>query len=475
MIASKFFRSVAVGTVAGLLLGATGCAERQAPVTPEEARAIAADAYVFAWPHVDNYRAMYRASIDSADPGFKASFNRIANVARVFGPEDRIVTTPNSDTPYSWLYLDLRGEPMVLTLPEIEPDRYYSVQLVDMHTFNVGYLGTRTTGNGGGQFLVAGPLWAGPTPGGIDTVIHSDTDYMLALYRTQLFGPGDLEAVQVIQSGYQVQPLSALLGRTPPIATPPVAWPLPTSDMMDTPAIFSYLDALLPFAPALPSEEEMMDRFARIGVAPGETFDLAAFPPAIQRAIRDGVLDGQQRIDALAARVAAGELNSTELFGTRAFLGDHYPLYSAVGAKIGLYGNSKDEAYYPVYFRDAQDEPLDASLHRYTLTFPQDGLPPARAFWSLTMYDATSQLLVANPIHRYLINSAMLPDLVRGPDGSVTIYVQRESPGAAREPNWLPAPDGAFFAVLRLYLPEPAAFDGSWPLPKMEQAGDAAH
>jgi len=474
MTDSRTLRFAAVVGMAGVLLGTAACGERQEPLTPEEARAIAAEAFVFAWPHVDNYRSMYRAAIDSTDPGFKAPFNHIANVARVFGPEDKIVTTPNSDTPYSWLYLDLRGEPMVLTLPQIDSNRYYSVQLIDMHTFNVAYLGTRTTGNGGGQFVVAGPLWNEPTPPGIDTVIHSDTDFMLALYRTQLFGPDDLEAVEEIQAGYRVQPLSAFLGRTPPIPPPPIAWPRPTADMMETPAIFAYLDALLPFAPAPPSEEEMMDRFARIGIGPGETFDLGAFPPEIQQAIRDGVLDGQQRIDAEAARVAAGELNSTEVFGTRAFLGDHYPLYSAVGAKIGLYGNSKDEAYYPAYFRDAQDEPLDASVHRYTLTFPQEGLPPVRAFWSLTMYDATTQLLVANPIHRYLINSPMLPDLVRGPDGSVTIYVQHASPGAAREPNWLPAPDGPFFAVLRLYLPEPSAFDGSWPLPKMEQAGDAA-
>ncbi|MGE0369505.1 MAG: DUF1214 domain-containing protein, partial [Candidatus Dadabacteria bacterium] len=174
-----------------------------------------------------------------------------------------------------------------------------------------------------------------------------------------------------------------------------------------------------------------------------------------------GISDAKEAM----AEAAASTSSSEDAFGTRAMLGDNY-LLRAVAAKLGIYGNTKEEAVYVIYTKDAEGNPLDASAHDYTLTFPKDGLPPAKAFWSVTMYDAKTQLLVANPINRYLINSPMLPELKFAEDGSLTIYMQDESPGAEKEANWLPAPSGPFYAVLRIYWPEESVLDHKWEAPK---------
>src|SRR5580692_1240708 len=171
MLKSLSLLALAVALAFGPLSNSTA---RAADATPDEARAIAKEAYVYGFPLVDNYRVEYSYFEDRQDPDFKAPWNQIANISRVFTPADTAVQTPNSDTPYSWLGLDLRAEPIVLTLPPIEKKRYYSVQLTDAYTFNFAYLGTRTTGNDGGSYLVAGPNWKGPTPKGVKKVIRSE-------------------------------------------------------------------------------------------------------------------------------------------------------------------------------------------------------------------------------------------------------------------------------------------------------------
>jgi len=137
---------------------------------------------------------------------------------------------------------------------------------------------------------------------------------------------------------------------------------------------------------------------------------------------------------------------------------------------LGIYGNTKQEAMYPMYKADAAGQPLDAAKHRYTVHFAPGQLPPVHAFWSLTMYQMPSSLLVANPLNRYLINSPMLADLKRDADGGLTLYIQRESPGTGKESNWLPAPAGPFACVLRLYWPKEAALSGTWQAPPMRRA-----
>jgi len=166
--------------------------------------------------------------VDPSSPEYKGPWNgKVNNTARVFTPEDKAMQTPNSDTPYSHLGLDLRTEPMVLTVPAVEKDRYYSLEFNDLYTFIFGYVGTRATGNDAGNFLVAGQGWKGQKPAGIKAVFRSETEYAFTFYRTQLFGPSDIENVGKVQAGYRVQPLSTFLGKPAPAAAPTVEFMKP--------------------------------------------------------------------------------------------------------------------------------------------------------------------------------------------------------------------------------------------------------
>jgi hypothetical protein len=329
-------------------------------------------------------------------------------------------------------------------------------------------LGSRTTGNDGGHFLIAGPGWKGDVPNGITKMIRSETELVIAVYRTQLFNPGDIGNVKAVQAGYKVQPLSAFLGQPAPRAAPAIDFikPLTREEITKSPKIFQQLNFVLQFCPTHPSELELMGRFAKLDIGAGKTFDWDKFSPAIQAAVAQGIADAWADFAELKARAETGEVSSGDVFGTREHLQNNY-LYRMGGAVMGIWGNSAEEAMYPTYMVDADGQKLDGA-HRYTLRFAPGQLPPANSFWSLTMYELPASLLVANPINRYLLNSPMLPDFVRDADGGITLYIQHESPGKTREPNWLPAPDGPFNLVMRLYWPKPEALDGTWKLPPLQ-------
>lgn len=453
-----------------------GCSAVQQPaptgqqgLPPEAARAIAKDAYIYGFPMATNYETMYKQAINTGNPDYRAPFNVLTNSANVATPDDKFVVTPNSDTPYSYLWMDLRTEPIIVTMPKIEKNRYYSGQLIDLYTYNFAYIGTRSYGNDGGVFMIAGPGWKGDTPRGVKAVFNSETEFAYLLFRTQLFNPADLPNVKKIQAGYTTQPLSKFVKQPAPPTAVSVTWPAPTADMLTTPALFPYVNFLLQFCPTNPAETDLMARFAKLGIGAGKTFDFAKLSPEMQKAVTDGIADAQNDMGALMKQVNADQVSSAQMFGTRAFLNGNY-LYRYAGAKLGLYGNSGEEAIYYGYFVDANHQPLDASKSDYVLTFPKGQLPPANAFWSLTMYDGKSQFLVANPIKRYLLNSTTLKSFKYGADGSLTIYVQKSAPAASKESNWLPAPDGPFYAVLRLYMPTSDVVTGKWQKPLMQPA-----
>jgi hypothetical protein len=436
-------------------------------LSPQEARQIAKEAYIYGFPLVINYETLHKQALDTNGHDYRAPLNTIASLADVATPEDRFVITPNSDTPYSFLWMDLRTEPTVVTMPKIDGSRYYSGQLIDLYIFNFAYLGTRAFGNDGGNFLVVGPGWSGTTPNGIKAVLSSETEFAYILFRTQLFNPGDLGNVKGIQAGYKAQPLSKFLGQHAPAAAPAVTWPAPTSEALTSPALFNYLNFMLQFCVIHPSETDLMKRFAKLNIGAGKKFDFAELSPELQKAVTDGITDVGQDAGAVMKKINAEEISSSDMFGTREFLKNNY-LYRFMGAKLGLYGNSGEEAIYLAYFIDAKQQPLDTAKSRYTLVFPKGQLPPAKAFWSLTMYDGKTQFLVANPLKRYLLNSTMLNSFVYGADGSLTLYVQKDSPGTANEPNWLPAPDGPFYAILRTYIPDAVVQNGTWKKPAMQ-------
>jgi hypothetical protein len=451
-----------------LMLGGLSPRGHAADPTSAEARAIAKLAYIYGFPLVDGYRIQYAYFVDVKGPEYKGPWNQLASTARVFTPDDKTVQTPNSDTPYSTAGLDLRAGPIVLTVPPIEKSRYFSVQLVDLYTFNFDYIGSRSTGNDGGSYLIAGPGWHGAVPKEIKKVIRSETELVLAVYRTQLLNAADIDNVKKIQAGYKVQRLAEFTGQPAPAPAPPINFIKPLTPDAEKTSLeyFSVLNFILSFCPTHASEKALMARFAKIGVGAGKDFNAANLSPENRAAIAQGMADAWTEFAQFKKNeVDTGKVTSGDLTGTRAHLKNNY-LYRMSSAVIGIYGNSKAEAMYPFYAADSDGRPLTGA-NRYTVRFAPNELPPVNAFWSLTMYEMPASLLVANPLNRYLLNSTMMQQFVRDADGGLTLVIQNESPGKDRVANWLPAPKGPFLVVMRLYWPKEAALDGTWKQPPM--------
>jgi hypothetical protein len=474
----KIKTSTTLGSALLCVLAATlvtGCEKKSANEVAapgiEETKAIAEEGFIYGLPIVMNYAVMYEYAVDRNSGQFKAPFNQINNEARVFTYKDTAVITPNSDTPYSILWLDLRAEPIVLSVPAVKKPRYYSVMLCDGNTFNFGYIGSRATGTEPGDYMVVGPDWKGDTPAGIKKVFHSSTQFAAVAYRTQLFNPADMPNVVKIQSGYKVQPLSAFLKQPAPPAAPAIDFPKANAELVKQ-NFFSYLDFALQFAPAGPEEVAIRTKLASIGIGPGKTFEMKDLSAEHRAAVLLGMKQGEEKIEQY---LTTGQKNINgwkvgSLFGDRGFYSGDW-LKRAAAAKGGIYGNDAIEAMYPMTKTLANGEELDGSKHNYTLTFAKGQFPPVNAFWSVTMYDGKSQLLIENPINRYLINSPMLSGMKKNPDGSLTMYIQKDSPGKAKESNWLPAPSDTIYLVMRLYWPKETppsilpAGEGTWKPP----------
>jgi hypothetical protein len=480
---SRLLVSLAIGSLTLLL---NGCGKPADPVAQAEkkdvatgvpapsiadTKAIAEEGFIYGLPLVMNYAVMNEFVIDKNSSQYKAPFNTIANEARVFTYKDTAVVTPNSDTPYSMLWLDLRAEPMVISVPAVPKSRYYSVQLTDGNAYNYGYIGTRATGTEAGSYMVAGPDWKGDTPAGVKKVFRSTTPFALSIFRTQLFNAGDMPNVVKVQSGYKAQPLSAFLGQPAPMGAPAINFLSATTAGIKE-NFFQYLDAALQYVPETAADKDIRAKLASIGVGPGKKFDFKDLSVEHKAAILLAMKEGDDKVDKFLA-TGMKEINGWKvgsMFGDEAFYKGNW-LERAAAAKGGIYGNDGVEAMYPLTRVDAKGETIDTSKHNYTLTFPAKELPPVNAFWSVTMYDGKSQLLIENPINRYLINSPMLPAMKKNADGSLTLYIQKDSPGKAKEANWLPAPNGAVYMVMRLYWPKdspPSVLppgEGTWQPP----------
>jgi hypothetical protein len=463
-----------------------GCEKKNDPITAAEqadkkagiaapgiaeTKAIAEEGFIYGLPLVMNYAVMNEFAVDTKSSQFKAPFNEIHNEHRVATYEDTAVVTPNSDTPYSILWLDLRAEPMVISVPAVEKKRYYTVQLIDGNTYNYGYIGSRATGSDPGSYLVVGPDWKGETPAGIKKVFSSTTPFSFTVIRTQLFNPGDMPNVEKVQTGYKAQPLSAFLKQPAPPAAPKIDF-LPATTEGIKKNFYEYLAAALEFVPPSPEDKDIRAKLASIGIGPGKTFEFKDLSLEHKAAVLLGMKEGDDKVDKF---LASGMKNVNgwsigSFFGDRAFYKGDW-LMRAGAAKAGIFGNDAVEAVYPFTRTDGKGETLDGSKHDHTLTFPAGQLPPVNSFWSVTMYDGKSQLLIKNPINRYLINSPMLAAMKKNADGSLTLYIQKDSPGADKEANWLPAPNDTIYLVMRLYWPKTEApsilpaGDGTWKPP----------
>ncbi|MBX9760925.1 MAG: DUF1254 domain-containing protein [Beijerinckiaceae bacterium] len=441
-----------------------------------KAKDIAEAGYIYGLPIVMDYGVLYEFVIDKNSGQYKGPFNSIYNEARTFTWQDTAVVTPNSDTPYSMLWVDLRAEPVVISVPAIDPRRYYSIQLIDGNTFNYGYIGSRATGSEAGDYMIAGPHWTGARPPGIKQVFRATTQFGLTIFRTQLFDASDIENVRKVQAAYKAQPLSAFLKQPAPPSPETVAFPVFTKELAKT-NFFEFLDFKLQFAPALPEEFWIREQLARIGVGPGKTFNFRDLPIEEKAEILIGLEEGKRKVDEATTKIGA-EINGWRVgsvFGNANFFHGDW-LLRATAAQMGIYGNDADEAMYPATRVDSGGQNIDCSKNNYSITFAKDQLPPVNAFWSVTMYDGKSQLLIRNPIDRYLINSPMLANMKRNGDGSLTIFIQNKTPGADKESNWLPAPEGPVYLVMRLYWPKTGqpsilpAGQGSWRPPGVVRA-----
>jgi hypothetical protein len=442
----------------------------QEKLAPGETAKIAEEAIVYGLPLVMNYGVYYEYFVDKSGPQFKAEPNHLYNTARVYTPQDTAIVTPNSDTPYSFVAMDLRAEPFVVCNPTIEKSRYFSLQLVDMYTFNFGYTGSRTTGNDAACAMIAGPNWKGDKPEGVAKVFQSETDFAFAIIRTQLFNAADIDNVKTIQAGYRGVTLSQFQNKPAPAPAPEIAWPK-FDKAMARANPFAYLNFVLGLSPPIgPAAVEvpLRERFAKIGIEAGKPFDVAKLTPEQKAEIEAGVKSGFQKIKETVGQLGLWRVASHGFGDRQAYAGDY--TLRAAAAMAGIYGNDAVEALYPILATDSDGKKPDTSASRYTLTFSAGQLPPVNAFWSVTMYDGKTQLLIENPINRYLINSPMLPDMKKNAGGWLTLCVQKDSPGADRESNWLPAPNGPDYIVMRLYWPKEEALKGAWKPPSLQRA-----
>lgn len=438
--------------------------------TDQDVAATIEEAYAYAFPMLMGYRFAFATFLAPSLPSYRGPVNELHGEPATLDYRFRDVITPNADTPYSMAALDLRAEPLVLDVPAVA-DRYYVLQFVDLYGANPHYVGTRATGREAGTYLLVGPGYNGPIPAGFTDVLRFETDLVFIIGRSQLLGPDDAETLRPIMDGYRLEPLSAR-GGDPAPEPPAFQWPIWDDAASRDERFVGYVNALLAWCqPPHPSEQEMLRHFAAAGIGPGLPFNADELPDDVRSAMRAGVERARDRIGQRAAELGekVNGWSAVEAFGDREFFAGDY-LRRAAGAMAGWGGNDKIEAFYPLVREDAEGRPLSGE-HRYRLRLST--MPPARAFWSVTMYDTSydgiAGYLVENPIDRYLINSTTR-GLVPGEDGSLTIHIQHDRPETAEgQANWLPAPEGPIYLVMRIYWPEPEALDGTWEPPAVQR------
>jgi hypothetical protein len=410
---------------------------------------LAAETYVAGYPLVVSVRTMQRL-------GGLLGVNNLFWQDALSGPDNRFIVAPNRDTLYSIAVLDLRGEPMALTLPEVN-DRYYTYQFLDAWTESFAYVGTRATGGRAGTWVVTPPGWSGALPEGVER-IDSPTPQVFLLGRFLVDDDADVANVDAIRRRSSLRPLSALTGEPAAPAPPPLGAPAGTAQDIPTDHTFfaEMATALAVDPPTTAHQRALFDRFAAVG---------ARLDPAV---LDEGAAAGDARIDGLAGAGAGGDrlVNGWSAHQDIGTYGDDLPTRAMV-ARIGWGANVAEEAVYPVARVDADGERLEGG-NTYHITFPAGELPPVGAFWSLSVYGA-DMFFAPHPSGRYTIGDRT-PGLVTGDDGSLDIVLAHDDPGDPTA-NWLPTPDGPFVLMLRLYLPGEAILDGTYEYPPVTPTG----
>lgn len=437
-----------------------------------EARELAEEAYIFGFPLVlmDVTREVMTAAARAGERG--APLNQFSHLRSFPDPSFTDVVSPNADTLYSSAWLDVSREPVIVSLPDMD-DRYYMAPMLDGWTDVFAAPGTRTTGSGAGNYAITWQGWQGRIPAGM-RMVATPTAMVWIIGRVKTNGVSDYAAVRTLQDRFRLTPLSEWgTPYTPPVNVPVAAnadiWEPPVDQVarMDAMTFFSRLNALLVTNPPMTADAPVVERIARIGIAPGMGVDHARLDEVIARALREGMEAARAKIAARADVAQSGiQANGWIIPSGLGRYGTDYLKRAAV-ALVGLGANLPEDALYPRATTDSDGEPLTGQ-RRYTLHFDASEPPPVNGFWSLTMYNER-QFFVENPINRYALGDR--DPLRYNADGSLDLSIQHDSPGAEREANWLPAPEGPFNIIMRLYWPKPAVLEGEWAPPPIQRVG----
>ncbi|WUW24338.1 DUF1254 domain-containing protein [Streptomyces sp. NBC_01463] len=442
---------------------------------------LAAEAYVYGYPLVFDL-SMVQTSLHKGFGSLAAApFNQFAHSERLADADTHFVSV-NNDTVYSIAQLDLSGGPVRLHVPDTD-GAYYVLQFVDAWTNNFAYVGRRATGTEAGDWLVVPPGWAGTAPDDVRGVIDAPTSVVTVVGRNACDGPEDLaRRVRPLQEQLTVTHLEPGEHRT--------GLPAPDAGVPTGLRFFEQLRVWMADFPPSAADRAYQDRFQPLGLLEEGPSPYVPAGAALVRALTEGLALGKERVEAASGAgdgAAGGWTVDPHLFDYNL---DHFGvgtidspqwriadreasyLARAVAARVGLWGNHGYEAVYAQTFHDAEGEPLSGA-HRYELRFEEP--PPVDAFWSVTMYDTPDYFLVANPAGRYSIGDRT-PGIVRGDDGSLTLRISRERPAdPAAAANWLPAPEGGFRPMLRLYMPQSAVLDGRYEIPAVRRIDGGSH
>ena len=444
-----------------------------ASLSADEATAIATDAYIFGYPLVTMEMTRRVTTNVTAPQGLHAPMGHFASARAYPTAAFRDVTAPNADTLYSSAWLDLSREPYVLSLPDAQ-GRFYLFPMLDGWTTVFQDPGARTTGTGPQNYAITGPHWSGTLPTGV-TEYKSPTDLVWIIGRIYCTGtPEDYVAVHAMQDKLSLVPLSSY-GKlyTPPPGKVDLSVDMKTPvrdkvNALDAQAYFNLMAKLMKGNPPVAEDAPMMERMAKIGIVPGQPFDLTSLSPDMQRAVKAAPKAAVAEI--MGYMKEAGKFEKGWVFpNVTGIYGTNY-LDRATVTFYGLGANRPQDAVYPTSEVDAEGKPYSGA-NKYVMHFDKGQTPPAKGFWSLTMYDANF-FFVENPLNRYTLSARN--KLKMNPDGSVDLVIQHESPGTGEESNWLPAPADKFVLMLRLYWPSetpPSLLDGSWTIPAVKKVG----
>lgn len=438
----------------------SGNSNENKELTATEVQQIVKEAYIHCFPIFENYKGLYFYGILKQSPKYMP-MNTIRNETKLYTPDDKLVVSPNNDTYYSTGILDLRAEPVIVKVPESK-NRFYVLQLVDMVTNNFAYIGVNATGTQAGTYAITGPSFTGKLPDAV-MEIKSLSQFLIFAGRTAVNAenPQDIAEARKLQDQYQVGPISKFYPGFAVQKVDSINFPGIKETDHSTEEYFNRVNFLLNYTKLNADDQSIIDKFKVIGIEAGKPYEFVKTHPEYKDAILNGIKEGMSVVDSLGDNIGK-KTNGWSLAPlAKEYFGTDYNLRTGY-AKKAIYANTPSEAYYPTAAVDAEGQTLDGN-NNYTITFPAGKLPPAKYFWSITMYDNAHQLLVANELKRYSIGDRT-KSLKPNPDGSLTIYVGNKMPAIGTD-NWLPAPPSGFNLMMRIYGPKEEVLSGIWTPP----------